>query len=230
MKYVMIRPPRLRTVEDGEGRHATWTELFYDLVFVVAVAALGGRLLADISWAGVGRFVGFFIPIWWAWASYTFYADRFDTDDFGQRVLAVAQMVTIAIMAASISGDLADSSVVFAAAYAVTRAILLIMYARARKHVPITRQLVTGYIRGFGAEILIWTVSIFTPTPARFWLWAIGLAVSFATPYTLRKIQSKVPLDIEHLPERFGLFTILVLGESIAATVVAVQESLGRWS
>lgn len=228
MKYVMIRPPRLRTVEDGEGRHATWTELFYDLVFVVAVAALGGRLLEDISWQGVGRFLGFFIPIWWAWASYTFYADRFDTDDFGQRLLAVAQMVTIAIMAASISGDLADSSVVFAAAYAITRAILLFMYARARKHVPVTRQLVTGYLRGFGVEILIWTVSIFTPTPVRFWLWAIGLAVSFATPYVLRKIQSKVPLDVEHLPERFGLFTILVLGESMAATVVAVSGA--PWS
>lgn len=229
MKYVTIRPPRLRTIEDSEGRrHATWTELFYDLVFVVAVAALGVRLLENTSWPGFGAFIGFFIPIWWAWASYTFYADRFDTDDFGQRVLAVAQMITIALMAGSISGDTADSSVAFAASYVVTRLILIVMYARARKHVPITRQLITGYLRGFSAEVVIWAISIFTPTPFRYWLWAIGLAVSVATPFILRKIQAKVPLDVEHLPERFGLFTILVLGESMAATVVAISKS--NWS
>lgn len=228
MKYVTIRPPRLRTLEDTKARHATWTELFYDLVFVVAVAALGGRLLANTSWAGFGVFIGFFAPIWWAWASYTFYADRFDTDDFGQRVLAVAQMITIALMAGSISGNTADSSVAFAASYVVTRLILVIMYARARKHVPITRQLLTGYLKGFSAEVVIWTISIFTPTPARYWLWAVGLIVSVATPFAMRKIQSKVPLDVEHLPERFGLFTILVLGESMAATVVAISES--AWS
>lgn len=229
MKQVSFRPPRLRTVEDGDGRrHATWTELFYDLVFVVAVAALGVRLLEDISWGGVGAFLGYFVAIWWAWASFTFYADRFDTDDFGQRLLAVAQMVTIALMAASISGADADSSVAFAASYLAARVILLLMYARARRHVEETRELLTGYLRGFSIEVAIWAISLFVPTPARFWLWALGLLVSFATPYAMRKVQSKVPLDVEHLPERFGLFTILVLGESIAATVIAVSHE--TWS
>lgn len=228
MKRVTIRPPRLRTLEDTEGRHATWTELFYDLVFVVAVAAVGGRLLDDPSWSGIGLFAGYFIPIWWAWVSYTFYADRFDTDDFGQRILAIGQMITIALMAASISGDEATSSIAFAASYATTRVILMIMYVRARRHVPITRELITGYLKGFGAEVAIWLISIAVPEPGRYWLWALGLAVSFATPYAMRKVQATVPLDVEHLPERFGLFTILVLGESMAATIIAVSHA--TWS
>jgi low temperature requirement protein LtrA len=68
----LLRPPRLRaTLEEGEAsdlRHATWMELFYDLVFVVAISALGGRLSDDYSPAGILQFVGLFIPVWWAWS------------------------------------------------------------------------------------------------------------------------------------------------------------------
>ena len=85
----MVRPPSLRTRETGEKRAATWLELFYDLVFVVAVFRLGGRLLADPSGEGVLVFMGLFVIVWWTWAGFTFYADRFDTDDLGQRALAM---------------------------------------------------------------------------------------------------------------------------------------------
>ena len=64
----LIRPPRLRTAGvESEIRRATWMELFYDLVFVVAVAQLGARLSEDHSFVGVLEFVGLFIPVWWAW-------------------------------------------------------------------------------------------------------------------------------------------------------------------
>ena len=226
MAGYILRPPRLRTTEsEAETHKVTWLELFYDLVFVVVVANLGGRLLTDdLGWKQVAGFVGLFIPVWWAWAGFTFYADRYDTDDLGQRLLAVAQMVTIAIMAASISGEAADSSVAFALSYVGARAILIAMYVRARKHVPGTRDLVTGYIKGFSLGAAVWLASVFVPRPYRFWMWAIGLAISFATPYYYRKIQAKVPLDVSHLPERMGLFTILVLGESIAAVVVGLSH------
>jgi low temperature requirement protein LtrA len=225
MEIRALRVPRLRTVEaEGSERHPTWTELFYDLVFVVAVAALGRRLLEDGSWSGVLGFVGLFIPVWWAWAGFTFYADRYDTDDLGQRLLTIAQMCTIALMAASVSGTQADSSVVFALSYVGARAILNVMYLRAGHHVPETRQLVSGYIRGDSVATLVWVVSVFVPSPARFVLWGVGLAISFYTPYAVRKIQAKVPLDTSHLPERMGLFIILVFGESIAAVVAGLAE------
>ena len=72
--------PRLRTVEEGfEERHATWLELF-DLVFVVAVAELGLNLVDEPTLEGFLQYTGLFIPIIWAWAGFTFYANRFDTD------------------------------------------------------------------------------------------------------------------------------------------------------
>lgn len=224
LRLSALRPPQLRTKESSAERSATWLELFYDLVFVVAVAGLGHRLLVHPDWENGLAYVGLFIPLWWAWAGFTFYADRFDTDDLGQRLLAAAQIMAVAFMAASISGEEADSTFAFAAAYIAARVILLIMYARARRHVHEAKELVTGYIVGHSIGVAIWVVSLLIPPPARFFLWAIGLLVDFYTPYHLREIQKKVPLDVSHLPERFGLFTILVLGESITAVVAGLAE------
>ncbi len=224
MKIEALRPPRLRTAETDHGRSATWLELFYDLVFVVAVAGLGKRLLADHGWQGGLAFIGLFIPVWWAWAGYTFYADRYDTDDLGQRLLAVAQIMAVAFMAASISGDKTDSTFAFALAYIGARSVLVLMYVRARRHVHKTRELVTGYIYGHSIAIGVWAISLLVPADVRPYLWAVGLAIDFYTPFHLRKIQAKVPLDVSHLPERFGLFTILVLGESIAAVVLGLSH------
>ncbi|MDH5373552.1 MAG: low temperature requirement protein A [Acidimicrobiia bacterium] len=227
MKKTMLRPPRLRTLEeDSEERKVTWTELFYDLVFVVAVAGLGHRLLEDSSWTGFWSFAGLFVPLWWAWAGFTFYADRYDTDDLGQRLLAVAQMVAVALMAASISGGAAEPLIAYALSFVAARSILIVMYLRARRHVAETRDLVTGYTKGMSLAVVFWLVSVFVPEPFRYVLWAIGLAVDFATPYRMRRVQAKVPLDVAHLPERFGLFTILVLGESIAAVVAGLEEEV----
>ena len=223
MSRTYLRPPTLRTSEAEHERTATWLELFYDLVFVVAVANLGQRLLHDLDGAGVLGFIGLFIPLWWSWASFTFYADRYDTDDLGQRVLAVFQMIAVALMAASIGAE-HESTAGFAASYAAARIVLIIMYLRARRHVPETRELVTGYLRGFSIGAAIWLVSALVPAPWRYLLWVVGLAVEFGTPFYYRKIQARVPLDASHLPERFGLFTILVLGESIAAAVAGLSH------
>jgi len=222
VKVAALRPPRLRTTETEAERKVTWTELFYDLVFVVAVAGLGARLLEDPTIRGAAVFTGLFWALWWAWAGFTFYADRYDTDDLGQRILAVAQMATIALMAASISGEETQSLIGFALAYVGARVILIVMYLRARRHVPETRQLVGGYVQGMSIAVAIWLISVFVPEPFRYYLWAVGLLIDMYTPYRLRRIQAKVPLDVAHLPERFGLFTILVLGESMAAIVAGL--------
>ncbi len=220
----MTQPPRLRTEEPEGERHATWTELFYDLAFVVAVANLGHRLLLNVTWSGVLAFIGLFVFIWWSWAQFTFYADRFDTDDVVQRLLAMVQMIAVSLMAVSISGDVADSSLAFAAGYITARVALIVMYLRVRRHVASARVLVTGYIIGLSVALVPWFFSLLAEPPLRFLLWGAGLTMSFYTPYAMRKEQAKVPLDVSHLPERFGLFTILVFGESIAAVVSGLSH------
>jgi len=228
MSVIRVSPPQLRT-KDVEGhRTATWLELFYDLVFVVAVAIVAARLLEDITVAGVASYFGYFALLWWLWASHTYYADRYDTDDLVYRLLAAGQMVAIVVIAAALSPDAASSTRVFAAGYAVSRILLLIMYWRAYRHVRETRTLVRGYLIGFGLAAIVWTASALVGDSARPMLWAVALAIDLVTPWVMRREQAKVPFDVSHLPERFGLFTILVLGESIAAVVVGLSHS--EWS
>jgi low temperature requirement protein LtrA len=210
-------------MEESE-RTATWLELFYDLVFVAAVAMMGTRLVHDVSWVSVASYLAYFALVWWLWASHTFYADRYDTDDLIYRLLAGAQMVAVAVIAVSLSLGEAGSTQVFALGYTAARFVLLLLYGRAYRHVSGTRALVRGYLIGFGSASAIWLISIFTPEPARVWLWGIAFAVDLATPYAVRKIQAAAPLDVSHLPERFGLFTILVLGESIVAVTVGLSH------
>ena len=80
----------LRTLTDTESRHASALELFFDLVLAVAIAALGELLARDTSLRGFLRYGALFVPVWWAWVGYTFYADRFETDGVGRRMLGLA--------------------------------------------------------------------------------------------------------------------------------------------
>jgi len=100
-------PPRLRTLEedDGDERHATWLELFFDLVFVVAVAQLASSLSHDLTLHGFLVFCGLFVPVWWAWVGYTFYADRFDTDDVVHRLLMLGGMFAVGALASEGGSD-----------------------------------------------------------------------------------------------------------------------------
>jgi low temperature requirement protein LtrA len=224
MNIARIAPPRLRTMEQEKKRSATWLELFYDLAFVVGVAVLSGRLLGEITGPTLASYFAYFALLWWLWASHTYYADRYDTDDLVYRLLAAGQMLAVVIIAAALAGD-ETSTAAFAVGYAAARWLLVVMYWRAHRHVPDTRTLVRGYLVGFGSAAILWTAAIFVPDTARFALWAIALAIDLATPWVMRREQAKVPLDVSHLPERFGLFTILVLGESISAVVTGLAHT-----
>ncbi|MDF5710085.1 MAG: low temperature requirement protein A [Nostoc sp. S4] len=223
-----IQPPRLRTGEGTEEeRRATWLELFYDLVFVVAVSQLAHNLNEDISLSGLFGFVVLFIPVWWSWIGTTFYANRFDSDDVGHRLLIGVQMLTAAAMAVNIHHGLSESSPGFALSYALGRVVLVIEYVRAGIHIPLARALTTRHAIGFAIAALLWFISAFIPVPWRFALWTLAIVIDFTTPLTARKFQVGLLPHASHLPERFGLFTIIVLGEAIIAVVNGVSEQ--KW-
>ena len=210
---------------EHEERRATWLELFYDLAFVVAVAVLADRLHSDVS--GVAAYLGYFGLLWWLWASHTYYADRYDTDDLVYRLLAALQMVAIVVIASALSGA-TESTAAFAWGYAVARWVLVFMYWRAYRHVEETRGLVRGYLVGFSLAAVVWTASALLPESARVTAWVVAISIDLATPWIMRREQARVPLDVSHLPERFGLFTILVLGEAITAIVAGLAHA--SWS
>ena len=225
MKKILWKPPRLRIGEGAEGeRHATWLELFYDLLFAAVVAQLTFELSQDLSGFGVLTFVALCVPVWWAWVGQSFYATRFDTDDLGHRLFIIAQMFAVAAMAVNVHAGLGRGSAGFALSYAAVRFILVGEYLGAHVFVPDARALTRRYGLGFGLAAAIWLVSAWVPTPARFYLWGLGLLIDFATPLSAGKLHSQLAPHATHLPERFALFILIVLGEAIAGVVMGLTK------
>jgi low temperature requirement protein LtrA len=204
-------------------RRVTWGELFFDLVFVAAVAQVGAPLATDYTVAGLGRYAFLLAVIWWAWNGYAMYATRFDGDDRLQRALTLVQMVAVIFMAANAEEALDSvSSAGFAAAYAVMRLVLVLQYLRALA-IPEAHRLARENAAGIGAAAALWLISALTPAPARYGVWAAALLVDVGTSgITARHLRS-LPPHAEHLPERFGLFTLILLGESIIAIMKGIQ-------
>jgi low temperature requirement protein LtrA len=213
-------PPRLHTAHAGEHeRKVTWLELFYDLVYVAAIIQLGNTLSNDVSWGGFIRFVALFIPIWWSWTGITFYVNRFVVDDVAHRLLIFTQIGFIAVLAMSTQDAFGELGRQFTLAYVGIRAILIVLYLRAHRHVPMAQPLTRRYAIGFTLAAAIWLVSAFVPPPARYLLWFLGMAADFAVPLTSRQLNALLPPDVPHMAERYGLFTIIVMGEAFVKVV-----------
>ncbi len=222
----LVRPPQLRLPGQPGERHATWLELFYDLVFAVAVSALGSRLSTNVSPLHLLQFVALFVPVWWAWCGHTVYDTRFDTDDLFQRLATFGMMLAAAAMAICIPQAFEGKAALFAASFVVARASLLILYIRARRHVPEARAIANLYLTGFSIGAGLWAISIIVPQPFCYILWAVGLAIDLATPwFGMRRVLRPAPLDTTHLPERFASFTIIVLGEIVYVIVTGVADN-----
>jgi low temperature requirement protein LtrA len=207
----------------------TWLELFFDLVFVAAVAQVAEPLREHYDVGELARLAPLLLLIWWAWTGRTMFATRFGADDSVQRALTVLEMFAIAVMAANARDSLTSrSSAGFAAAYAGVRVILLIHYMRA-SYVLEARALATAHLAGHGLAAALWLVSAVLPVTPRTMVWMAAFALDLATPWAAVAHNVRTPPHPAHLPERFGLFTLILLGESVVAVMKGI-ESQENWS
>lgn len=219
-----VRPPDLN---QESNRRATRLELFFDLAFVLFVARCADVLAKDATWHGALAFAAVLTIGWWAWASTTLYANRFDTDDAVFRLLTLTAMAGVMAMAAAV--DHLDGSAArwFTLGYVLIRLALIAGYLRVWRHVPDARATARLYLIGHTLGAAAWLASLAVPAPGRYWLWGVGVLVDVVWPTAATRLRDAVPLHLEHLPERFALFIILVLGESVAAIVSGVHD--GGW-
>jgi low temperature requirement protein LtrA len=220
-----LEPPRLRTLEDRTERRASWLELFFDLVFVVAIAELSHELVVDHSLIGFARFAGLFLPVFIAWQGFTIYADRFDTDDLLFRGVMLLGMLAIGALAVQVPDVAHGRSTGFVLAYAALRSLMVSLYLRSYLHVPEARALIVRYVGGYSIGIAVWVASLAVDEPARYVVWGVALAFEYALPIIVRRLHEMVPVDASHIPERFALFTIIVLGESVVAVALGAAGS-----
>jgi low temperature requirement protein LtrA len=225
------QPPRSLRDRPAE-RQVTFLELFYDLVYVVLIAELAHALSGHIGVAGLASYTFLFVVVWWAWLNGTMYHELHGNNDIRTRVFTFLQMFTVVSMAVFAHNALGEGSVGFALSYAAFQLILTYLWWRTGVHDPEHRPLSQPYALSFLATTLLFIVSVFVPAPWRFYLWGLALFLSLLLPLvTLNlgrrdpQVQAQIDRTTDISPsavERFGLFTIIVLGEVIVAVVRGV--------
>jgi len=229
-KRVFWQRPQLRTDEEQElDRRVTWLELFFDLFIVVVVSQFSHKLAYDVTWLGVGKFIFLFMHLWWAWIGATYYIERFETDGLDQRIFTFLQMIPLAGMAIFAHRAFSTMSVEFALCYALSRVIITYLWWRGGRYDSCFRPTAQRFVMGFSLSILMFVGSVFVAPPFRFVMWGLGLFIDLITPLFTARLQAQLPrFSTSKLPERFGLFVIIVLGESIMGVVngLAKREKL----
>jgi low temperature requirement protein LtrA len=218
------RGPWLRYREETSGgRRASWLELLFDLVFVVAVAELAGRLHDEPTWSGALTFAALAIPVVWSWMNVTFYADQFDNDDVPFRLAVFAAMLAVLVLA----GGLDTAGTGFVLAYVALKIIMVGLYTWAglAEDEPDTRRFCVACVLAYGISGALWLLSLAIDSPVREVLWGVGLGIEIATPAVGPSVFARMRVHLHHIPERFGLFTIIVIGEAVVVTALGVD----RW-
>ena len=226
--HALIKVHTVPTEEEG----CTWSQLFFDLVYVAILVEFGNRLSHDLGLGGILAFIILFVPIWWSWLEFVDYGRRYPVDDIGQRILTVLYMATMLLLAFEIHAITGAASVTFFATYGLSKFILALMYGRAWIYYPAFRHLTRDRSLAFFLVGILWIALAFI-APSDPWPLIVVIILGALTPWVIRIIHRAT--DRAHLPQpplkyyftlhRFGELTIIVLGEFF---IKLVTSSSGR--
>jgi low temperature requirement protein LtrA len=211
-----------------EHRASTPLELFFDLCFVVAVATVADRLHHSLVEGQVGHgvvaYLLVFFGIWWAWMNFTWFASAYDTDDVAYRLTTFVQIAGGLVLAAGVprAFDRTDFLVIFLG-YAVMRVGLVTQWLRAAHGDPVGRRTAHRFAIGVSACMVGWGYLVVAPEVVRLPLFVVMAAAEMAVPVWAERAHP-TPWHPEHIAERFGLFTLIVLGETVLSASVALQR------
>jgi low temperature requirement protein LtrA len=214
-----------------EHRASSPLELLFDLVFVVAIASLVLQLahgFADGHLDAVGPFMFVFFAIWWAWMNFTWFASAYDTDDALYRILVVIQMAGVLILAAGVprAFDELDYAGV-TVGYLVMRVGLVALWVRAAIEHPERRRTTIRYAAGVSVVQAGWLLRLLLPPEIGIYAFVPLALADLAVPLWAERT-GMTPWHPRHIAERYGLFTIILLGEGVLAATNAMQHALSE--
>ncbi|MGN5238290.1 low temperature requirement protein A [Rhodococcus sp. SJ-3] len=219
--------PRRR---DEEHRVATPLELFFDLVFVVAVSFASAQLhqseTSQHIVSGVGAYLMVFFAIWWAWVNFTWFASAFDTDDWLYRVLTLLQMGGVLVLAAGTVPAMTDGDFALVTlGYVMMRLALVPQWLRAARSDPALRQTAMRYAIGITLVQILWVLRLGLPEGWGTVSFLVLVVAELSVPVVAEHARI-TPWHPEHIAERYSLFTLIVLGESILASANAIVDAI----
>ncbi|GAA3588121.1 low temperature requirement protein A [Marinobacter xestospongiae] len=212
----------------SKGRHATWLELFFDLVFVAVIGVVTHDLAhthdGHIGFEQIIRFPLVFIPVWWIWMTHTVYANRFDDDSRGHRLFSLAIMALLVVLSTQVTVSHESGFISLALLYSAIRLIQAYQYLDVHRQSDGEKPFVRGLSASIATGALVSAASALFDGPERFVLFYAGIAVDMIWQSSMRKQIESTPVDLPHLVERMGLLAIIILGESVIAMVASLEN------
>ncbi|GAA1620286.1 low temperature requirement protein A [Leucobacter chromiireducens subsp. solipictus] len=210
-------------------RVASPLELFFDLVFVVAVSQASQNLhhgiVAGHAATATLAYAMIFFAIWWAWMNFTWFASAFDTDDWLYRSMTILQMGGVLVLAAGVPGAMTEGSwTLVTFGYVIMRIAMIGQWVRLAVSDPAHRVVATRCATGIAVVQLCWVARLALPAEAQMWTFWLAAALEMLVPVWAERRQ-QTPWHPHHVAERFGLFTLILLGESLLASANAIIDA-----
>jgi low temperature requirement protein LtrA len=221
-----------RSAGDGHEQRTTTLELFFDLVFVFAITQVSHLLLDDLSWQGAGHAALALLVVWWAWNYTTWVTNELDPASIVVRLLLLGLMFASLVLAVAIPDAFGDRALLFAASYVVIqvgRHAFLTFVTATRS--TIERERAGRILAWLAAAGVLWLAGAFADGEERTLLWVAALAVDYCAPLVLYWVPGRPRLGegtwevgTAHFAERFQLFLIIALGETIVIIGATTAE------
>jgi low temperature requirement protein LtrA len=212
-------------------RTASSLELFFDLVFVVAVSIASAQFHHALSHGeflhGVTSYAMTFFAIWWAWMNFTWFATSFATDDWLYRVTTFVQMGGVLVLAAGIPRAFTEGDFTLTViGYVVMRVAMVAQWLRASRAAGPLRSATQRYAFGIAAVQVLWILFLLVPSgPLQIAAFVLFALIEMGVP-VFAEYRRQTPWHPHHITERYGLFTLIVLGESLLASANAIIDAL----
>jgi low temperature requirement protein LtrA len=223
---------RMRHRDVGEPHRAsTPLELLFDLTFVAAIAAVVTELAhgieRDQALELLPNFLMVFFAIWWAWLTFTWFASAYDTDDIPYRLLTMLQMGGVLVLAAGVPTAFGQGDfLLVTVGYFIMRIALIAQWLRAAAQDAEGRTTALRYAAGIGFVQALWILRLFVvadlPVPLQTAIFVALAVCEMCVPLWAER-RGSTSWHPHHIAERYGLFTIIILGESVLAATVGVQ-------
>jgi low temperature requirement protein LtrA len=209
----------------ADERRTTPIELLWDLVFVFAITQVTALLTHDLTWTGFGHALLVMALVWWAWSAFVWAANAADADSPSLRAILLAGMLLIFVTGLALPHAFGDDATLFAVTYTAVRLLHLALYAQTSRQGNASWAAISGFAVTVLIGMTLLIVGSFLDTTWQAVLWTAAAAIDYAGPawLTRERLRGLQYVAVSHFAERYGLFVIICLGESIVAIGVGAS-------
>ncbi|MBJ7471576.1 MAG: low temperature requirement protein A [Solirubrobacteraceae bacterium] len=220
MTTTVPRRPRIGATR-RESDSVMTLELFFDLVFVLALTQATALMANEPTWQGLGKGILVLAVIWWSWVGYAWLTSVIDPEEGAVRLVIAVAMAALMVVALCIPEAFNDSALLFAGAYAVVRIAHIGLFILGSRDEPDLRKSVLGLAVSTAIGVSLLIAASFTDGWWQAGLWVLALTLDALGPYLFGSEGWKI--KPRHFAERHGLILIIALGESIVAIGIGVE-------